>query len=453
MNSGFAIYFSVYLNNNTFPGAGKLDYAAIGGLAFGATLMFSPFINFLQGAIGVKNTIIVGNCIQFASLMLASFAKKLWHLYLTQGLLQSAGLALISIPGITILPQFFKRRRVLAGGIATAGSGAGGIVFNLGMQKVVQFRTVFWALRCQSIISFGLVWVAVILFTTRSQHHGIQFTLFDRSVARNGGFLLAWGYVVTCMFGYVVVLYTVANFTTSLGYSEYQGSIVAAAVQAGSCVGRPLVGFAADFLGPATLAFLCYSLSAILCLALWIPARSYPAVVVFGAVMGAIMGTIWGTVAPLLARLVGLKKMNIAFSMLWSLLGMAGIASPVIGVKLVRGSGGEVSAGAYRNCSIFAGVAFAVCALCLFLIRGFILGRESGQAAVAAEASEQNSEEQNGENGPNSESEEQNGPNSRTTSPPTPEKDQDPDLLDPVHIRVPPMVVLKHAFLFRGVKV
>lgn len=140
MNSGFAIYFSVYLNNETFHGATKLDYAAIGGLAFGSTLLFCPFMNHLQGLLGTRGIMAVGNCFQFTSLMLASYSTKLWQLYLTQGLMQSVGLAFISIPSVTIIPQYFKKRRVLAGGLASAGSGTGGIVFNLGMQKIVEQR-------------------------------------------------------------------------------------------------------------------------------------------------------------------------------------------------------------------------------------------------------------------------------------------------------------------------
>lgn len=373
MNSGFAIYFSVYLNNDTFHGASKIDYAAIGGLAFGTTLMFTPLINYMQGLVGVKTTIVVGNCIQFTSLMLASWSRHLWQLYLTQGLMQSAGLALISLPAMTILPQFFKKRRVLAGGLATAGSGAGGVVFNLGMQKIVEVKDVFWALRAQSIISFGLIWIAIILFRNRSEHHKIEFTFFDRDVVSSIGFYLAIIYVITCMFGYVVCLYTLANFTTSLGYSEYEASIASAMIQVGSCFGRPLVGLLADKYGATTLAFEAYLLSAIFVLAMWIPARNYATVIVFALIIGGIMGTIWGTFAPLLARLVGIRKMNVSFSMLWTFLGVAGLVSPVIGVSLVKDAVGPTQ---YEYCALFAGVSFFVCALSLFLLRGFVLARD-----------------------------------------------------------------------------
>ena len=94
-NSGFAIYFSTYLSENTFAGATKIDYAYIGGIAFGVGTVFSPVINVLLGKIGFRGVLIIGNCLQFTALMLASWSTKLWQLYLTQGLMQSFGLAFL----------------------------------------------------------------------------------------------------------------------------------------------------------------------------------------------------------------------------------------------------------------------------------------------------------------------------------------------------------------------
>ncbi|EGV64589.1 hypothetical protein CANTEDRAFT_120262 [Yamadazyma tenuis ATCC 10573] len=375
MNSGFAIYFSTYLNDDIFEGATKLDYAAVGGIAFGATLVFTPFVNYVQGVIGTRPLIMVGNCCQFTALMLASFSTKLWQLYLSQGLLQSVGLALISLPALTILPQFFKKKRMLSGGLAAAGSGFGGVTFNLGMQKVVQIRGVHWALRAQAIISFGLVWIAVLLFRSRSKLHKIEFTLYDVKVTKMYAFWIGIFYVMTCMFGYVLTLYTVANYTTSLGYSDYQGSIAAALLQIGSAVGRPCVGLLADRYGATTMAAHAYLISTIFCLAMWIPSRNYATVLVFAFVIGGVMGSVWGTIAPILSSLVGIKKMNIAFSQLWIVLGMSGVVSPVIGVALVKGSGGHVDPTQYVNCSIFAGVSFFACSICLYLLRGYMLAR------------------------------------------------------------------------------
>lgn len=377
MNTAFSIYFSYYINNNTFPGASKIDYSAIGGFAFGATLIFTPFINYLQGLIGVRNSIILGNCLQFTSLMLASFSKKLWQLYLTQGLLQSSGLALISLPNLTILSQFFRKKRVLASGISTAGSGIFGIIFNLGMQGIVEARDPFWALRAQAIISFVMVWIAIALFRSRDKHHNVEFTLYDTEVLRLHGYWFVAFYCMFCLFGYVTTLYTIVNYTTSLGYTAYQGSIAAAMIQLGSFIGRPIVGLVADKYGVTNITFYCYLVSGILCLAMWIPARNFATVLIFGLIIGGIMGVIFSTVGPILAKLVGISKMNVSVSMLWILVAASGLTSPIIGVAASKGDeGGVVDPTKYLYCILFAGLSFLVSALNLFLLRGYILARD-----------------------------------------------------------------------------
>ena len=376
MNSGFAIYFANYLTNGTFEGATKMDYSYIGGMAFGVGVVFSPLITVIQGYIGFKNTLIIGNCLQFTALMLASWSRKLWQLYCTQGLMQSFGLAFLSIPAITVLPQWFKKKRVLAMGLSSAGSGLGGIVFNLGMQKVVDTKGVFWALRVQSIIGFGLTWIAIFLAKSKAAKHNIQFDFFNFSSCKTAGYWLVMLFVITCIFGYVIVLYTLANFTTSLGYSERQGSIVSAMVQVGSLFGRPIVGYLSDRYGAATLGSIVYYISGIFCLAMWIPARNYATVIIFALIMGSIMGSIYAIFAPLIARIFGLQKMSIIFGQIWAIVGVAGLFSPVIGVKLTKGSGAEVNPSSYRDCSIFTGIMFLACATFMLIIRGYIKARD-----------------------------------------------------------------------------
>lgn len=378
MNSGFAIYLSEYLNNGSFKGATKIDYAYIGGIAFGVGLVFSPVTNYIMGKIGTTSTIIIGSCLQFTALMLASWAKSLWQLYCTQGLMQSFGLGIICIPTLTLLPQYFKKKRVLAGGIASAGSGAGGVVFNLGMQRVMEVRSVQWALRAQSIIGFGILWIAIVLIYFRDKRgsRNIKFSAFDTAVIRCPAIWILALFVVTCMFGYVIVLYTLALYTRSMGYTEYQGLISSALVQAGSFFGRPIVGLASDRFGAVTVAASVYMCVGIFCFAMWIPARNLATIYAFAILEGMFMGTIYGTIGAILPRTFGIAKMNVSFSMLWVLLGVSGIFSPVIGIKLTTGSAGSIGPGQYTHCAIFSGCSFVVCSLSLLFLRGYIKARD-----------------------------------------------------------------------------
>ncbi|GEQ67264.1 hypothetical protein JCM33374_g928 [Metschnikowia sp. JCM 33374] len=371
-NSGFAIYLSTYLNEGTFPGADKYDYAVIGGITFGVGLVFAPVVNWTQGKLGIKPTVVIGMFFQFAGLMMASFAKRLWQLYVTQGVLQAFGLAFMSMPAQSVLPQWFKKKRTFAAAISAAGSGCGGVLFNLAMQKVIEERSVSWALRAQSIICFGLSWVSIALLRTRMD---VKVTLFDGSVLRTAGFYIAIFYVVFCMFGYVVVLYNMANFTTSLGYSAYQGSIASAMIQVGSVAGRPIVGRLSDEFGAITVTCGAYMLSAVFVFALWVPAKNYAMVIVFCLLQGSIMGSIFATVSPICAKLFGLRRVSVSLCMLWIFLGLSGIASPVVGLALKSGGAGYVGSGQYLHCSIFSGASFVACSATLLIMRGYVIHR------------------------------------------------------------------------------
>ncbi|EER32518.1 hypothetical protein CTRG_04189 [Candida tropicalis MYA-3404] len=375
-NSGFAIYFSAYLSENTFAGATKIDYAYIGGIAFGVGTVFSPVINVLLGKIGFRGVLIIGNCLQFTALMLASWSTKLWQLYLTQGLMQSFGLAFLFIPTITVLPQYFKKKRVLAGGIATAGSGFGGLVYNLAMQKVVDTKGVHWALRVQSIMEFGMVWISIALIKSKAKQHSIEFKIIDPKIFMTAPFWLLSFFMITCMFGYVIVLYTLANFTTSLGYSGEEGSYVSAMVQVGSAVGRPAVGYIADKYGGVTVSVVVYYVVGIFCLAMWIPTRNLASIIIFALISGSLMGSVYGMIAPAIARSFGIQKMNVVVSKIFIVMAISGLFSPVIGVALTKGEAVGVDPTRYVYCSVFTGVSFIVCATTLLILRGYIKARD-----------------------------------------------------------------------------
>lgn len=379
-NSGFAIYLAYDLNNNVFEGASKFDYALIGGFAFGLALLFCPFINYLQGIVGTRGLILIGNVFQFLGVFLASYAKTLWELYITQGLMNSIGLAFIALPSLTLLPQWFKKKRTFASGIGTAGSGIGGIIFNLGMQKIVDRVSVHWALRAQSLICAGVVLIALLFVKTRIEKK-LEFTVYDVHVLQCAGFYMTLCFIITCILGYVIVLYTLVSSTISLGYTANQGSIVAAMVQLGSFLGRPVVGLVADRFGTITVGTIIYTLCAIFTYSMWIPASNYATLICYGIIIGLTMGSVYSMTPVICARLVGIRKMNVCFSMVWISMAAAGICSPVIGVALATHKGHDK----YLYTTVFAATAFAVAALSLLLLRGYINARDE----IAAEAGDE----------------------------------------------------------------
>lgn len=378
-NAGYAVYLAHYLEQNTFPGGNKLDFAAIGGLSYGAGLLFSPLITVLSHKTSVHFTIAIGIVFQGAGLLLAAFSKKLWQIYLTQGLLISLGLAFILIPSISLLPQWFRTKRSLAMGIATGGSGLGGIMYNLAMQRIIEKKSVKWALIVQFILGTTLSFIALLLTRTRREivlkNSKVEVQLLDKQLLINLCPWLIYGWVSMTVLGYIILLYSLSAFTTSLGYSSEQGSYVSCMVSVGNVVGRPIIGHIADRYGPISIGVLVHLLVAIFAWAMWIPCRNLATAITFALIEGALMGTLWPILGSVLARAVGLRKLDAAFSTMWLFLAISSIPAPVIGLQLRSNDPSDPNT--YINTALLAGFGYFCAAIFLWLLRGYIIARDN----------------------------------------------------------------------------
>ena len=377
--SGYSVYLSYYMTSDKYDTGTDLDYAAIGGLSFGVGLFLAPLFNYLLIKSSAKKVLLLGIVVQNVSVLLAAFATKLWQVYLTQGVAISFGLGAICFPNTTIVAPWFRKKRSLALGISAGGSGLGGIVFNLSMQKIIDGKNVRWALISQCIICSVLSTIALILVRTRKEevekHSEEPSRVIEWGMFKYPVVWLLIGWVCFTMLGYVIQLYSLFSFTVSLGYTSRQGSIVSSMICLGALLGRPMVGFLSDKFGPVTTAMFCHLLVGILCYAMWIPCRNYATIIVFALFEGMMMGTIWPLLTSIITRLVGLRKLESVYSVIWMFIGACSIVSPVIGLKLKKDHYKE-GENAYIFTAVYAGAAYLCAALSLCLMRGFLIARD-----------------------------------------------------------------------------
>lgn len=376
-NAGFSIYLAEYIKQNLFHSK-PIDYAAVGGLAFGAGFLFAPSITYAVGRVGPNIVMAIGSFLQLAAMLLASFSTKIWQLYLTQGVLMGFGLAFVAAPVPPIIPQWFSKRRSLAMGLGSGGSGFGGLVFNLGMQKITEVYSVRWALRAQAIICVVINLSCSFLIRTRGHKIKVEFKPFDLQVTKLLSFWLMASWVTFAMFGYVLVQYCLSDATRTLGYSAYQGSISAALLNVGVIFGRPLAGYFADKIGSLTTATIVYLLCGVFALAMWIPCRNLATIYAFSIIEGSLMGYIWGGIGAIIPRVVGIRKAGVSFGMLWIAIAVSGIVSPIIGLSLKTPlpDGVLVYKKQYQWAALFAGVSFLLSGLSMLFLRGYIIARD-----------------------------------------------------------------------------
>jgi hypothetical protein len=138
LNSSYAVFLAYYLANNVFPGATPLHYAFIGGLSVSQALIVSPIATLTTRVFSTRTTLLIGVALETASFIGASFATRIWHLFLTQGLCFGWGMGFLFVGSVGIAAQWFTTRRSLANGIAAAGSGIGGLMYSLAAQAMIK---------------------------------------------------------------------------------------------------------------------------------------------------------------------------------------------------------------------------------------------------------------------------------------------------------------------------
>ncbi|VEU19949.1 DEKNAAC100309 [Brettanomyces naardenensis] len=386
-NSAYALYLQQYINGDMFPGASKIDFGAIGGLTFGSGVILAPFINYSVGFLGLKTTILIGTLVQFLGVMLASFSTKLWQLYCTQGVLQGIGMALVAVPSVVVVPQWFKGgpggKRNLATGLQTAGSGIGGIVYNIGMEPILTKHGWHWALRTQAIMCLVLNLVAILLIKSRDDKVKPIYKVYDKVVFSTFGSQVMMIWELFTLLGYVVLMYNLGDFTRSMGYGTNQASIVSTMISVGIIYGRPIVGKIADIIGPIQATIIASWLVGFFAFAMWLPCKNFATALVFAMFEGSLMGTIWLTMPTINGAVIGLRKFGIGMSMSWIAVASSGLVSPIIGISLK--SGGPPSRTQYRDPNIFVGCCYIGAGLALCVLRGWIIVRNR----LATEAKEE----------------------------------------------------------------
>lgn len=369
LNSAYAVFLAYYLKNDAFPGSSPLEFAFVGGLSISMAMLISPVATTLVRIRGTRVTILLGVLFETASFIGASFASKIWHLFLSQGVCFGFGMGLIFVASVSVPPQWFTTKRSLANATSAAGSGLGGLIYSLATNTAIKSVGLPWAFRILGIIAFAVNTTCALLVRDRNLQIGSVVLAFDLTLFRRFEYNLmqAWGFF--SMLGYVVLLFSLPNFGASIGLTAHQGSVVSAIFQLGQMLGRPPIGFFSDSFGRINMAATMTFLAGLFSLVIWIFAKSYGVLIFFALVGGAVAGTFWATIAPVGAEVCGLKALPSALSLTWLVLVLPTTFSEPIALEIA-----ERSSARYLGTQLFAGFMYIAAALCLWCVRVWKIG-------------------------------------------------------------------------------
>jgi len=150
-----------------------------------------------------------------------------------------------------------------------------------------------WALRIIGIVAGIMNLIASTLLRNRNEIIKPPMRGFDLNLIRRLPVIILLSWAFTSMLGYMVILYSLPDFSRSIGLTNSQAAATAAFLNLGTAVGRPCIGLLSDRFGRIEIAGLSTLICGISVFAVWLPATSYGVTVFFSLVSGAILGVFW----------------------------------------------------------------------------------------------------------------------------------------------------------------
>ncbi|KAL8304395.1 hypothetical protein RB597_004403 [Gaeumannomyces tritici] len=358
INSSFAVFLAYYLRTGSFVGASPIAYAFVGGLSVSIALFVSPSGTYLIGKYGTKKVMSLGVVIQTSAFIGASFTSEMWHLILTQGIAFGAGMGFLFVASVGIPSQWFTKRRSLANGIAAAGSGFGGLIYSMGTNAMIKNLGLPWTFRILAALTFVVAGVCTLLIRDRNAHVGAVHIALHWDLFKRPEYCMLLSWACFSSFGYLSVIFFLADYCQTVGFTATQGAIVAAMFNLSQGLGRPLVGLASDRYGRINVAGLGTLVASLSSFFLWIFAGKFFAGVIIFSLMGVFSGIFWATAAPICAEVVNISLLPSALSLMWLVLVLPSTFAGAIGLSLrAPGSGGYLPVQLFNGACYF--IAFA----------------------------------------------------------------------------------------------
>lgn len=374
-NTAYGVFLDYYVSTNHFPGANMQEYALIGGLCIGLSFMLISIANTLIRRFNYKLVMLFGASLVLISFCTASVAKTITQLIMLQGFLMSIGFALTAGPTFVMIPSWFLKKRSVAQGIGAAGVGLAGVVFSKPVQVMIEKDgNCQWALRMLGIVCGCVLFICIALVRTRRPLQiksdsliktiWHNFTRWDILFNPPMFFVILWNMIYSLSFA--ILLFSFSSYSTSIGLSRSQGSMVTLVESIAQTVGRPILGIMSDQWGRANVSITVSAFLGIICLVWWIFIKTYPDLIIFGLAAGFLMGINWVNFSPLSADVVGGgDDLLAAISMLTLFGGMPQVVAEIIGLQLKRPKLSQP----FLYCQILVGAACIVSALTLLPFR------------------------------------------------------------------------------------
>ncbi|KAJ5688646.1 MFS-type transporter dbaD [Penicillium macrosclerotiorum] len=238
---------------------------------------------YFRGLIGFANFMLP------FGLMMTSLSTKYWHLILAQGICVGLAAGCLFVPSVAILPQYFRRKRGFANGLAASGSSIGGVVYPIMFNQLQEKIGFPWATRAIGFLCFGTTFISFsimrVRFAPKEKRKLYQFSAF-----KDPAYCLFAAAMFLGFLGFYNFLFYVQSYAIDTGIVDSNlGFYLLSMLNAASTFGRIGPNFIADHTGPLNMLTPAVTITSILAF-VWIRVHTVAGMIVLTILYGFFSG-------------------------------------------------------------------------------------------------------------------------------------------------------------------
>ncbi|KAJ5553360.1 monocarboxylate transporter [Penicillium frequentans] len=311
-----------------------------------------PIVGQLYDRFGPRYIILGGSFLHVFGLMMASISTEYYQLLLSQGVCSAMGVCAIFQPSMNAIPSWFDKKRGAAYGIVATGSSLGGVIFPIMVSRLIDEIGYGWAMRVAAFLILVLLVITILTVQSRvpPRPRAMSREALLRPFKEVKMVLVILGFVFLTFGIFIPIDYLVVQ-AMSAGMSSYLAQYLVSMLNAASLFGRMSAGIFSDKIGHYNILVSACFLAGILVLALWIPATSNAAIIVFACTFGFASGAYVSLAAALVVKISPFPEIGYRTGLLFLCSSFSGLTTnPIAGAIL------QHDEGSYTGMKIFSGV-------------------------------------------------------------------------------------------------
>lgn len=348
--------FQEYYQQNTLKQYSTSTVSWITSMELFMMFLGGPVFGKVFDSYGPRYLLLVGTFFHVFGLMMTSLSTQYYQILLSQGVCSALGASAVFYSAMSSVGTWFFKNRAAAFGIMAAGSSLGGVIFPIMVTRLIASAGFPWTMRACAFLILGMLIIANLTVKSRlpPRPRKLEIMEFIRPL-KEPAFALLCIASFFFFFGTFLPFNYVILQAEKEGMSENLAQYLASILNAASIFGRILPGFIADRLGRFNAMIVTTGFSAIIVLALWLPAKGNAPIIVFSSLYGFSSGAFVSLAPSLIAQISPIREIGVRSGTFFLAVAIAGLCGNPIGGALVGQDNGN-----YLYLQIFCGITMVV---------------------------------------------------------------------------------------------